>query len=177
MVSVVSRFISTLVDICLLRAGPQQLPHSSSVLALCLIPYFALGVAIAKLSIPYFEPVIFAAFDTGLMLLFVWFMLSFKGYYSRFNQTAIALAGSGVLLGLVAWVLLSWQASVVGAEQNLTVPSLLLLFHLVWNLAVISGIVRHAISISVSWAWGVTLSYFFLYMIMIRLIAVVFSQG
>lgn len=176
MVSAVSRIISTLVDICLLRAGPQQLPFSSSLLVLCLIPYFALDVVLARLSAPIIEPVVFAVFDVSFMLGFVWFMLSFKGYYSRFNQTATAFAGSGILLGAVAWLLFSWQASYVDAgQQQATLPSLLLLFHLVWNLAVISGIVRHAISISISWAWGVTLAYFFVYILVIRLVAVGFA--
>lgn len=175
MVSAVSRFLSTLVDICLLRAGPQQLPHSSSLLVLCLIVYFSLDVALAKLSVNFVQPVAFALFDMGLMLGFAWFMLSFKGYYERFTQTAIAFSGSGILLGLVAWVLLSWQASYVDSQQAAALPSLLLLVHLIWNLAVISAIIRHAVSITLYWAWGVTLSYFFIYMIIIRLMAVAVS--
>jgi len=175
MVSVVSRFLSTLVDICLLRAGPQQLPHSSSLLVLCLIVYFSLDVALAKLSITFVQPVAFALFDTGLMLGFAWFMLSFKGYYSRFTQTAIAFSGSGILLGLVAWVLLSWQVSYVDSQQAVALPTLLLLVHMLWNLAVISAIIHHAVSITIYWAWGVTLSYFFIYMIVIRLMAVAVS--
>jgi len=175
MVLAVNHSIRPLFDICLLRAGPQQLPFSSSLLTFCLITYFVLDVALAKLSMPFIEPMIFALFDIALMLGFVWFLLSFKGDYSRFTQTATAFAGSGVLLGIVAWVLLSWQTSFVGTENQTPLPSLLLLFHLIWNLAVISNIIRHATSITIAWAWGVTLAYFFIYMLIIRLIAVAFS--
>ncbi|MBL4851748.1 MAG: hypothetical protein JKY90_05645 [Gammaproteobacteria bacterium] len=170
-----NRFIRTVFDLCLLRAGPQQLPFSSSLLTFCLITYFALDVALAKLSIPFIDPMIFAGFDVVLLLGFVWFLLSFKGYYSRFTQTATAFAGSSVLLGIVAWALLSWQASFAGTENQVPLPSLLLLFHLIWSLAVISNIVRHAISITIAWAWGVTLAYFFIYILIMRLIAIAFS--
>jgi len=174
-VSSVNRLISTLVDICLLRAGPQQLPLSFSLLTLCLIAYMALNIVLARLTLPFIDPMLFALIDVALLLGFVWFLLSFKGFYSRFNQTAMAFAGSGVIMGLVAWALLSWQASFVGANTAVTLPALLLLFHLIWNLAVISSIVRYAISISLMWARGVALAYFFFYMIIIRLITVAFA--
>ncbi len=171
----VNRFISTVLDICLLRAGPQQIPFSSNLLMMCLIAYFALDVMLARYYIPLIDPAVFALVDVALVLGFTWFLLSFKGFYSRFTQTAIAFLSSGVLLGLVAWALLSWQASFAGSKTDMALPSLLLLLHLVWSLAVISGIVRHAVSISLVWAWGVTLAYFFIYMIIIRLVTVAFS--
>lgn len=177
MVFAVSRFVRTLVDICLLRAGPQDLPYSPNLLVLSLVAYGALGVQMAKLGVPQLNPLLFSAIDIGLLLGFVWFLLSLKGGYSRFNQTALALSGTGVLLGILAWALLSWQSSLVEQNASPTVSSLLLLAHLVWNLAIIANIVRHAMAITMAWAWGVALAYFFIYMAIIRLIAVGVAQG
>lgn len=172
-----SRVVSTLLGLCLLRGGPQDLPYSPALLILCLLAYGALGVQMARLGLPAVEPLTFSVIDIALLLGFVWFILSFKGLYSRFNQAATALAGTGALMGLIAWVLLSWQTQLLNQHASISLVSLLLLAHLVWHLAIIAGIVRHTLSITLTWAWGVTLVYFFIYMVIIRLVMVAISSG
>ena len=177
MVSAVSRFVSTLVDICLLRAGPQDLPYSPNLLVLSLIAYVVLGVQTASLGLPDVNPFIFSVIDLLALLFFAWFVLSLKGYYSRFNQTVIALSGSGIILGLLAWVLLAWQLQATDSGRESLLASILYLILIMWSLAINANIVRHALSITMAWAWGVSLAYFFIYMAIIRLIAVGVAQG
>lgn len=177
MVSAVSRFVSTLVDICLLRAGPQDLPYSPNLLVLSLLAYTALGTKTASLGLPQVNPYIFSVINLLSLLFFAWFVLSLKGYYSRFNQTVIALFGTEVILGLLAWVLLAWQLQATDSGRESLLASVLYLALILWSLAINANIVRHALSITMAWAWGVSLAYFFIYMAIIRLITVGIAQG
>lgn len=169
------RLLNTFVDICLLRVGPQQLPASISLLVATLAAYVMVGIVLARPLLPGLDPRLFAAIDTLLLLGFIWFALSFKGYYRRFIQTATAFAGTNVLLNAIAWLLLSWQARLAAQGVANELPALLLLAHLVWHVAVISNIVRHALSVSLAWGWGISLLYLFVYTLLIRLIMVALS--
>jgi lipopolysaccharide export LptBFGC system permease protein LptF len=69
--------------------------------------------------------------------------LQLAGKLGRFNQTAIALLLSGLLLDLLALPLVSWYQRTQSVESGL-----LMLILLFWGIVVIGHIIRHAFDIN-----------------------------
>ncbi len=134
------------LDICLLKAGPQDLPASSFLLGLAVLSYVLIGVVIYIPESEFGEALAWTLLDTVLLASLAWVGLQWRGYPKRFGQTFTALAGCGALLGLLGWPLILWlYRSAPPAAPAL--PSLLLLVLLGWNVVVIGHVVRHALSV------------------------------
>ncbi|EGV51330.1 hypothetical protein [Candidatus Endoriftia persephone] len=134
------------VDLCLLRAAPQDLPVSSVLLALTALLNVLVGVLmIVDSSRQLGMAVLESLFEAGLMLLSLQLALRLTGLQPRFLQTASALMGSGLLMGLLALPLLSWNQASGGSEVGL-----LLLVLVIWSMVVLGHIIRHAFNLSLN---------------------------
>lgn len=147
--------IGRFIDICLLRAGPQDLPASSVLRSLTLFAYVASGVMILLPSASFGSAVAQALVDTLLLVALLWAVLRWRGLPERFDQALTALAGTGALLGLAALplVLTVYQADAAGVATPF--QSLLLLVLFFWTLAVNGHILRH--TLATSYAMGLLL--------------------
>lgn len=142
------KLIGRFIDICLLRAGPQDLPASGMLLVLTLLAYIVSGMIVLLPSTSFGSAVVQALVDAVLLAGLLRLTLRWRGFSSRFGQTLTALAGAGAFQGMIAWPLV---ASVHHANaQGLVAPfqSLLLLALFMWTLLVIGHILRHALSTS-----------------------------
>jgi len=123
------------INLCRLRSTPQDLPTSHFLMMLTAAGYFLVGLAVSLL-----EPV-----DTLMLAALAWLSLWIIGKTPRFTQTYTALAGTGVLFGLLGWPLITFlQGLPEGQGSSL---SLLLLGLIIWNIMVIGHILRHALGI------------------------------
>ena len=140
-------------SICLLRKGPEDVPASPVLLKLCLLSYGLIGLlglllmANAEASAAMLQ----MAIDIVLLVALVFGILNIRGYRARFVQTLTALAGTGTLLGLIFLPLAPGMRHGIGP--------LLLLGLMVWNIAIITHILQHALSTSHGIALAYTLSY------------------
>lgn len=137
------------LDICLLRAGPQDLPGSRFLLGLSLAAYFVVGVVLSLRNLDALAAASLVVVDTALLGGLLFALLWARDLLNRFIQTLAALLGTGVVLELVAWPVLAWQQQAMTADTvntALMVSSLLLWVWLFWNLMVIGHILRHALS-------------------------------
>lgn len=129
-----------IVEIALLRRSPSDVPYSTTLLGVVVAVSAAasLGAAHMQALSPMAVLVILvytAAFAHGV--------LQMKGLAHRFVQTATALFGTDALLTLIALPLLN---ATVGAGGD--VPPTLVLAYLgllVWNVAIVAHILRHAL--------------------------------
>ena len=168
-----SRLLTIWLDICLLRAGPQDLPASRVLLGLTLTSYLLVSTLLSLPGYPAFTSLQIAAADLVLLVLFAASMLYLTGRAARFNQTLSALAGSGTLLGLLGLPLVHALYRAQDAEQ-VSLPVLLFwLLLMVWNLLVMAHIMRHALSTSLFVGLGVSLLYALLSM---QIIVALFPQ-
>lgn len=165
------RLIEQFWNICLLRKTPQDLPASDVLMFLAVTLYLATSFLMAMPQLPLASSALAAVIDTLLMSGMSYIMLWARLMPERWRQTLTALAGSGALLGAIAIPLVYWEAQAGASSQAALVPQMLLLAMLVWNLAVIAHILRHALSIAM--ALGALLSTFYLY-ISIRIIRTLF---
>lgn len=145
-----------LLDVCLLRAGPQDLPYSRDFMILTMAGSLGAGL----LAVAILEETRFALLELVLTYLFtvafLYAVLSFRGLTGRFIQTASAVFGADTIITLVALPALH-AASGAGAERPVTGLAMLALG--LWNLAVLGHILRHALDTILPVGVLVALSY------------------
>jgi len=157
--SAVMQLVRLFVAICLLRAGPQDLPISRTLLRLALGLYLLFAWLLAVPAYGQGRAVLVALLDAALLIVFVQVLLYLLSRSARIPQTLTAMAGSGSLLGLLALPLVLWGQPAQAEEQ---ISGLLLyawLLLLVWNLLITGHILRHALSTSLGIGTGVALLY------------------
>ena len=133
-------------DVCRLRAAPQDLPTSRSLLIYSLAVYAVLALMLSWIQMTPGKALIAAVFDTLLMGLLSYVVLWARLMPQRWPQTCTALAGSGSILQVVALPITLWQKQFGPEDSMALIPMLLLLVLLFWNLVVVGHILRHALS-------------------------------
>lgn len=155
--------LATLVNICWLRANPQDLPASNTLLALAVGAYFASGLLGTVLGLNWANALTVSVVSTLLLVAVMHTALLLRNLKARVPQTLTALAGCAALIRLVATVAI-WLLHAAVPPWVLSLP-----FE-VWAIVVYGHILRHAFSISLP--LGVTFA--FLYMIASSLIVLSF---
>lgn len=141
----------TLLDIALLRRGPQDLPCSNTLLAI-LVGASALSslAAQGQSRLPLITLMVILVYTAA----FVHGVLQMKQLGARFTQTASAVFGTDALLTLVALPVLGAMPPGDAQPPPLAVVAYLAL--LIWNVAVLGHILRHALDtrmgVGVLWA-------------------------
>lgn len=133
-----------LLNICLLRAAPQDLPCSWELLGLTLVASLGLAYAAMQAYGPTPNPMLALLADLLFTLGFIYGILAFRGLKIRFIQTASAIFGTDAIITLVALPVI--HAASIGATQDAFT-----LFAMasigIWSLVVLSHILRHALSL------------------------------
>lgn len=136
------------VDLCLLRAAPQDLPAARTLLGVTLAAYALVSLMLAAAQLSLSRALLYALLDTLVLALLTHTLLILRRAPARLPQTLSALAGTGAILGVIAWPL-----------TTLDEPSWLLFILLIWSLAVSANILRHALSVSLGVALLASLGY------------------
>lgn len=161
--------IKLFLDICFYRKGPQDLPASGLLLGLSLLAYLTVGVVLLGLETTWTDAVIQALVEAGMLLGFVFITLQIAGLTSRFLQTSAAMVGTDAIISTFAVPLLTWMIS---SPESRGVIYLLLLMLMLWHLAVVAHILRHALSRSLAIGFGLAIVYIALsYRVMVALFA------
>ncbi len=167
------RLLKFFIDLCLLRAAPQDLPAATVLMALSAGAYLLTGVVVSMTSFDPAGAVVSNLLDLFALAMLVRIALAVRGKPQRFVQTYTALTGSGVMLGLLGWPL---AYGLFAGPETAPKPVLALLFLvlILWNLAVIGHILRHALS--VAYVWGVLIAVGY-YLFLVQLNALLFAAG
>ena len=154
-----TQLITLWIDICLLRAAPQDLPASRVLPVLALACYMLVSFVVSLSFYTGAEAFQVTVTDLGLLLVLVPGLLYLRGKTPRINQTLSALAGCGCLLGLLALPLVRFLGQDVPVGEVPLVLSVFWLCLFVWNLLVVAHIMRHALSTSLAVGIGVAVMY------------------
>jgi hypothetical protein len=146
-------------DICRLRLRPQDLPASSVLLSLTLLLYLVVTGILSLMQFPVKEAMLLSLVEIGLLVVLTSSLLYITHYAARMTQTITALAGTNSLLGIFAFPLVLWIDFYNG---DVTLPVLLLLGLIVWNLVIHAHILRHALGVSFFIGFNLTLVIQFL---------------
>ncbi|NND58584.1 MAG: hypothetical protein HKN57_15160 [Xanthomonadales bacterium] len=140
-----NRLLPSLLLMLRLRSGPQDLPGSWSLTGMLLAVSFGMGMYIGH-TLGGENAVARSLAINMLQVVAVVAMLQLRRMPERLPQTLSALAGTGIILGALAFGLLM-QAD---PEVNQSLLGLAYLALVGWSLAVDAHIYRHALSINLS---------------------------
>lgn len=148
-------FVRVFWNICTFRAGPQVLPASRLLLALALGAHWLVGIAHSAFTFTLPVSLLAALLGTATVVALIHSILTLRGHSARSVQTLTAVAGSEVLLGVLALPVTVMLYG--GGDQS--VAALLMLLLMAWNLAVVAHILRHALDVPLSAGVGFALIY------------------
>ena len=134
------------VNLCLLRAAPQDLPSSSALLGVLFVINALIGTLLmATTELGPGLALVESVFELGLMLGVLRAALFLRGHPARFNQGATAVMGSSILMSLLALPLLAGGVA-SGGENGGGV--MLLLGLVVWSVVILGHILRHTFDLT-----------------------------
>jgi hypothetical protein len=161
------RLITIWLDICLLRAAPQELPASRVLLWLSLAAYSLVSFFLSQAGHPSGLALRMLGVDLALLVVFAVVPLYLLDKSARIGQTLTALAGSGALLGLIALPVIRVLFEGQAAGEVPPFAALLWLILFGWSLLVVAHIMRHALSVTFPVGLGVAILYMLVAMQMI----------
>jgi hypothetical protein len=165
----VNRLLQLFVEICLLRAKPQDLPASGFLFGLTLAAALVTGIPILIYSLGGLVPAtVAAAMDAALIMIFLRGGLYFLNLGSRFLQTATAIFGTGAILNLVAMPLNLLLVGDAGPSPALLLGGLINLLLLIWSLVILGHILRHSLGIPLGGGIAIAFLYFLLIMLLVQ---------
>lgn len=144
MILVLQRFI----EICLLRAAPQDLPASRFLAVIALGLYGAVGLALGLRNVGFGRAMLAVTLDIGLLAGLLFLLLWIRQLLNRYLQALTALLGTGAVLEVVVSPLLLWQETwpAGAATPAMVAGSMLFWLWLLWGLVVVGHILRHTLS-------------------------------
>lgn len=140
-----STIARNLFDLLRLRAGPQDLPPSWALTAIAVAVYLGQAMVTSQ-NLGGETEAGRSVLATVLQFTAIAVMLRFRGHPERLQQTLLALAFAGIVLGLLAYLLL------IQADPQAQQPFMFLVWFAIfgWSLAIDAHILRHALSVSMS---------------------------
>ena len=125
-------------DVCVFRAGPQDLPNSFYLLGVLIIGGYAIDLMLTQLLIDelmtfwYLRPVLWLVLIGGA----IYGMLVYRGVPQRFLRTFTALVGSSLYLSAIALICSTFLKDIAG---------LVLAGLLVWQIVIHGRIIALAL--------------------------------
>lgn len=159
-----------LLDICLFRKGPEDVPASAVLLGLTLLGYVLVGLLLLSFQIGIGAALLQVFAEGAMDLAFLRLLLWTAQKPHRFLQAATALVGSDALISLLALPLLLAQ----GVEGFAAVLYFPLLAMMIWHVAVFGMIFGRSISKSFPVGIAVALLYTLL---SVQIMAKLFPAG
>lgn len=146
-----SATMKILLDICLLRGQPQDLPASKNLVAVTALLSIVGHYALDQLHQDAFARLVFAAAQTALLGAIVWTLLKLRGYPERWLQTVTALFTANIVADIITWLM---AAGALGPDASEPQPWLtaFIMATAIWFLAIMAHVLRHALAISLGLA-------------------------
>lgn len=161
--SPLSKYLTPIVreyfEICLFRKRPQDLPAASSLLWISVVFYTLMSAVMAYPSQTIINAVASGFTETIILLTITYLFLYLRSVPQRWLQVCSALAGTGIIFSLIVIPLyyLRFYGSIGPSPQGLILSLIMLIWF--WNIAVMSHILKNALSSSYLLATTATLCY------------------
>jgi hypothetical protein len=149
--------LKILLDICLLRGQPQDLPASKSLVLITALVSVISTYALDPMHEEMLKGLVFAASQTVLLGAVVWVALMVRGYTARWMQTVAPLYAAGSLVDAIKWLVLASGFDPGAQSQQPWLSGFVLAISL-WFIAIMANVLRHALAVSVAVAVLVSLS-------------------
>lgn len=141
----VNALFTAFFKICLLKNGPQDLPLSRELLAVCLLLYTIINILLALTTTTPPKAITSGILETGLISIITIIILRLNRHPERWVQTLTALTGTGCILGILALPLFAGSLLFDSGELLQALLVILYLTLIIWSLAIMGHILRHAL--------------------------------
>lgn len=170
----ISDFLRVVADLCLLRRGPQDLPHSTTLLAWLIGAVLALDALIGGVLGDAGDAFLHSLLSTGVVLGLAWIELAWRGRTSRYVQTATALCACGLAIsltqlpiaGLIELPAAGDAVEALASNSFQVLLRWLMLATLIWQIFVNANILRHAVDIGFGFALAHATSWLIAYWVL-----------
>ena len=153
--------LKVFAEIAFFRRGPEDLPASSFLLSLSLSVYAA-GSVVTSAVYTEEARLIFLEVMADIILMLVWYgvVLAIYKRSARLQQTMTALFGTGGLLYIIAFPVMSWLQKEIGTPAGAQSSVLLMMAILIWSIAIAAHIVRRALEVPIAVGLAISVAYF-----------------
>ena len=159
--------LHTIVDLCRLRGGPQDLPHAPVLLVILLGAGTALDLAIGQAMNHGDNALARSLLSSVVVLGLCWIALAIRRLPHRYVQTASALLACSLVFSLVQLPLALLAGPPPASAAELSSLQILLgwltLALFVWQISVDAHIMRHAMDGSLGLAFALIVSWVLAY--------------
>ncbi len=152
------------LQICFLRQGPQILPASRYLFGLLVALNVIIGTVELVFEFSLLAAILLTVTHIGISLGLVYLILLASMKAGRTLQTLTALSGTAVILNAVSLPLIGLLPE-EGQQQNIFTMLLAGIFF--WNIFIIGGIFRHALSISLAMGVFTSIGYIFITLVIL----------
>lgn len=139
--------LTTIWDICRMKAGPQDLPTSRTLLIYVVASYAVVSCILAMFQLSVGQAFFAALVDTIIMVVLSYVILWVKMVPQRWYQMLTAMAGVSLVIALFATPMVIVRFMVGPESANAGILSLLILGLVVWSFAIFAHIFRHTLDI------------------------------
>jgi hypothetical protein len=153
-----------ILAIIFLKAGPQHMPYSPSLLATLTSFYLLSGVLVLTTAMDMIHAIANMLLDVVVLFAFCYLCLSLLKLKARFVQMVSALAGIGIVYHVLAWPLFMQIHGMQVQEQGVKIAALLMLLIISWQVLVFAHVFRYAMRLSMTRALALSFGYLFLSM-------------
>ena len=168
----------TFLNICLFRRKPQDIPASTGLLFFTLSAYALTAIFLLLVTESPARTMISAILEVTILSGFVYILLMLTNKKSRYLQTLTSLYGIGAVLSLIAlpvYILMSTYSDNQLSQDPLHSLSMLALACLaIWNLVIMSYVLRHALETGIFTSFMLAISYMWL---MLSISSTLFANG
>ena len=136
-------------DLIRLRRGPQDLPASQGLLIIAGFALVVTAILGDHFNNDLSNRLVFALSQVAILTVTVWGILALNQKSERAVQTLTAFYGTSVIIQLIVWPFRSWLLSLSEeAQQQATLPLLVVVALAVWSFVVMVHIYRNALDSS-----------------------------
>lgn len=149
------------VYMCILLSSPERLPQNQNVFVLTLLSYFLIGLFLVDAQRSYAVICAEILLELSMLGMIAYLGLRWKKNLSRLLQTSSALVGINMVITAASLPLYQMIKSYQNDSDSLLIYVSVII--LVWNLAVLSLILKRALEISTHLSAMISFNYFVLY--------------
>jgi len=157
----VQPLLKIFIDICLLRAKPQDVPASSALLLLSIALVIISGLAsMLNAAGGPVQGITVSLLDVALTFVLLSAGLNMMKISSRLTQAATAMFGSGVIVNLISLPVVWLMSSGPENPGFILLGGILYFVLLVWSLVIMGHIIRHSFNLQLSSGILISIGYF-----------------
>jgi hypothetical protein len=159
----VNLLLKLFIDLCRLRAKPQDVPASSALLLLSIVLALVSGMLSISGSVHgLMQVIIISLMDVAITLILLSLFLNLMNLSSRLLQTATAMFGTGTVINLVSLPVMLLMNSSPDNPGYQLLGALFYFALLIWSLVVMGHIIRHSFNLHLTGGILIAIGYFLL---------------